>query len=103
MAFNKYLFIEDLTGAHGNLAQADALAEITTLIDRNFRSERECELEEIYAGLCDDFNLMEEQNGALWLQVAELTKQLAELKGEKYIPFDFKVLDEKEDYIYAQI
>jgi len=103
MAFNKYLFIEDLTGANGNLAQADALAKVEQLIDRDFQTERECELEEIYSGLCDDFDLMEEQNGVLWLQVADLKKQLAESKGEKYIPFDFALVPEKENYIYAEI
>lgn len=35
----------------------------------------------------------------LWLQIADLKKQLAEMKGEKY----FALVPEKENYIYAEI
>lgn len=101
--FDKYLFIEDLTGANCSIVQADALSKIERIIDRRFQTERECELEELYEKLCDDFEIMEEQNGKLWLQIADLRKQLAEMKGEKYVPFDFALLPEKEEFIYAEI
>lgn len=101
--FDKYLFIEDLSGANGSIAQADALSKIERIIDRDFATERECELEELYEKLCDNFEIMEEQNGKLWLEVADLKKQLAESKGEIYVPFDFELVAKKESYIYAEI
>lgn len=47
MAFDKYLFIEGLTSTNGSAAQSEALLKVEQLIDRNFQTERELEVEEI--------------------------------------------------------
>lgn len=59
--YDKYLFIEDLTGANGDIAQSDALSKVGQVINRDFATERECELEELYEKLCDNFEIVEEQ------------------------------------------
>lgn len=103
MAFDKHLFIEDLLGANGHVAQLDALDEITNFIDRDFTTDREMELEESYEALCGDFDVLEDAHAKLCLEVQELKKQIAELKGETPRNFDFGVLEKSKNFAYAEM